>query len=135
MAMVELASRGEGGPVPLAAVAERQEIPLPYLEQIFAGLRRAGVVASARGPGGGYRLAKPAAETRISEIIAAAEESTTMTRCAGSSDGCLSPKTRCLTHDLWEGLGAHIEAYFAAISLEDVCARRIAAKSLPLSNL
>lgn len=133
MAMVELASRGADKPVTLAQLAQSQEIPLPYLEQIFARLRKAGLVMSSRGPGGGYALARTAAETSIADIIIAADESLRMTRCEGQShSGCLaSSRARCATHDLWEGLGGQIEAYLKGISLEDVCARRRA----PISDL
>lgn len=125
MAMVELASRGDKKPVTLTDISERQEIPLAYLEQIFAKLRKSGLVKSVRGPGGGYRLNRSAAETWVSDIILAAEEPIKMTRCDGGAAGCMSPKTRCLTHDLWEGLGNQIYSYLRAISLEDVCQRRL----------
>ena len=126
MAMVDLASQDAGKPVALAAIAERQEIPLAYLEQIFAKLKRQGLVKSTRGPGGGYCLSATADETRVSDIIIAADESITMTRCGGNGNpGCMSPKTRCLTHDLWDGVGQHIYQYLNAISLGDVIARRV----------
>ena len=124
MAMVDLASQGDAKPVALAAIADRQEIPLAYLEQIFSKLKRQGLVQSTRGPGGGYRLSKSACKTPISDIIIAADESITMTRCGGG-DGCMAPKTRCLTHDLWDGLGQQIYQYLSAISLSDVVERRL----------
>ena len=127
MAMVELSSRGEG-PVTLAQLAESQEIPLPYLEQIFAKLRRAELVRSVRGPGGGYALSRPARETNIADIIDAVEESVKMTRCEGHSaapGGCMTAGTRCATHDLWEGLGEHIVSYLSGITLDDVQNRRV----------
>ncbi len=126
MAMVDLARQGEGGPVALAAVAERQEISLAYLEQLFAQLRRAGLVSSARGPGGGFRLARPAAEIRVAEVVAAVEEEMRATRCeAGSPHGCRADKARCLTHDLWEELGRQIHLFMNAISLQDVVDGRL----------
>lgn len=125
MAMVDLANMGTAGPVALAGISERQEIPLAYLEQIFARLRKAGIVRSVRGPGGGYQLEKAAHETHIAEIIDAAEESIKMTRCNVEDYGCMSKKARCLTHDLWDGLGRQIEGYLKGISLADVCAQRI----------
>lgn len=129
MAIVDLALNQKDKPVRVAEIAERQEIPLAYLEQIFARLKRGGIVRSVRGPGGGYVLAKPAGAVAISEVVAAAEESIKMTRCGGSThEGCMAPKTRCLTHDLWEGLGAQIENYLSALTLEDVCSRKIKAK-------
>lgn len=128
MAMVELASRGDKKPVTLADISQRQEIPLAYLEQIFAKLRKSGLVKSVRGPGGGYRLNRAAAETWVSDIILAAEEPIKMTRCDSGAAGCMSPKTRCLTHDLWEGLGNQIYSYLRVISLEDICQRRLGQK-------
>jgi Rrf2 family iron-sulfur cluster assembly transcriptional regulator len=130
MAMVDLASQPQEKPVGLAAIAQRQEIPLAYLEQIFAKLKRADIVESSRGPGGGYKLAKPAEKTTISEIIVAAEEDIEMTRCAVSdTPGCMqSNKARCLTHDLWEGLTRQIEHYLESLTLADVCARKVKEK-------
>ncbi len=127
MAMVDLARESKGGTVTLAAIAERQNIPLAYLEQIFARLKRSGVVDSVRGPGGGYRLASTACKTSIADIVLAAEEQITMTRCGGDGKpGCMSSgKARCLTHDLWDGLGQHIHAYLEGITLEDVCESRL----------
>lgn len=125
MAMVDLAAQAGAKPVTLAAIAERQEIPLAYLEQIFAKLKRAGIVGSVRGPGGGYKLGKPAASLTIAEIILASEESITMTRCGGEVKACMSTKTRCLTHDLWKGLGDQIYSYLNALTLSDVVNRRI----------
>lgn len=129
MAMVDLASSQSSKPVTLAVIAERQEIPLAYLEQIFAKLKKRGIVKSVRGPGGGYQLAKLAADTKIAEIVMAADESIKMTRCnGGTHDGCMAPKTRCLTHDLWEGLGYQIFNYLRSVSLADVCERKLKQK-------
>jgi Rrf2 family iron-sulfur cluster assembly transcriptional regulator len=128
MAMVDLAARKAQGPVTLAAISERQEIPLAYLEQIFAKLKRMGLVTSVRGPGGGYALSAPAGEISIARIVLASEEPIKMTRCGGEVKACMSDKTRCLTHDLWEGLSEHIHSYLDNITLADVCARRIADK-------
>ncbi len=128
MAMVDLASQSGGKPVPLASIAERQEIPLAYLEQIFARLRRRELVVSVRGPGGGYRLERPSAGIPISDIIMAAEEPIKMTRCDNDTAGCTIHKTKCLTHDLWEGLGNQIYKYLQSVTLEDVCSRKISRK-------
>ena len=126
MAMVDLASHSKGSPVALADIAERQEISLSYLEQLFAKLRRGGLVKSVRGPGGGYLLAHAVEETRISDIIVAVDEPIRATRCApGSPSGCRSNKSRCLTHDLWEELGNQIHLYLSSVSLSDVCNRRV----------
>ncbi len=126
MAMVDLARQSEGRPIALAEIAQRQEISLSYLEQLFAKLRRAGLVGSVRGPGGGYMLARPIGETRISDIILAVDEPIRATRCPPSSAaGCKSDKSRCLTHDLWEELGNQIHLYLSSVSLEDVVLRRV----------
>ena len=129
MAMVDLARRAglDDGDrsVCLAEIAERQEISLAYLEQIFARLRRRGLVTSARGPGGGYRLAHAAAQTSISDIVSAVDEPLKVTRC-GHEHGCLSRGERCLTHDLWDALGRQIERFLAGVSLADVAEGRLA---------
>ena len=128
MAMTDLARHGEGRAVSLAEIADRQEISQAYLEQLFARLRRAGLVRSVRGPGGGYRLAHTAAQTRISEIVHAVDEPLRATRCKGDAfGGCMAKGERCLTHGLWEALGQKIESYLASISLEDVIQRRLEA--------
>lgn len=129
-AMVDLATQPGAKPVTLAAIAERQEIPLAYLEQIFAKLKRAEIVASVRGPGGGYRLAKAAEKTSIAEIIRAAEEDLSVMRCEGEEGaGCMkSTRARCLTHDLWEGLERQVEHYLGSLSLADVSQRRVTEK-------
>src|SRR5215472_198113 len=126
MALVDLASQSDGRPVALADIAARQEISLSYLEQLFAKLRRGGLVRSVRGPGGGYLLARSAEETRISDAILAVDEPIRATRCkTGSSVGCRSNKSRCLTHDLWEELGNQIHIFLSSVSLADVCAKRV----------
>ncbi len=126
MAMVELARCEERKPVSLSDLAMRQEIPLPYLEQIFAKLRRNGLVQAVRGPGGGYLLARPCEEIWVSDIILAVEETLKMTRCNGhSAAGCMARSSRCLTHDLWEGLGNHIFAFLRSVSLADICDRKV----------
>lgn len=129
MAMVDLATQGQDKPVGLAAIAGRQEIALAYLEQIFARLKKAGLVASVRGPGGGYKLGKSASEMSVAEIMFAADEPIKMTRCESDSHhGCMAAKARCLTHDLWEGLTAQMRLYLGSITLADVCARRVQQK-------
>lgn len=129
MAMVDLATHGRIGPVTLGEIADRQEISLSYLEQLFAKLRRSVIVKSVRGPGGGYLLARGAAETRISDIILAVDEPMHATRCSpGKAVGCHSDRSRCLTHDLWEELGAQIHSYLSMVTLEDVIERRVVAR-------
>ena len=126
MAMVDLAKQSTGEPIALADVADRQEISLSYLEQIFGKLRRGGLVNSVRGPGGGYMLSRSAADTRISDIILAVDEPIQTTRCKpGSPFGCKSNQSRCLTHDLWEELGHQIYIYLSSVSLEDVVQKRV----------
>jgi Rrf2 family iron-sulfur cluster assembly transcriptional regulator len=126
MAMVDLACHSKGAPVSLAEIAERQEISLSYLEQLFAMLRKSGLVRSVRGPGGGYLLAHDRGDTRIADIILAVDEPIRATRCApGAPIGCRGNRTRCLTHDLWEELGNQIHLYLSAVSLADVCERRV----------
>ncbi|MBY0408376.1 MAG: Rrf2 family transcriptional regulator [Rickettsiales bacterium] len=121
MAMVELAGRPAETPVRLSELAEAQEITVPYLEQIFSKLKQAKLVKSVRGPGGGYVLAKPAGQTRVGEIVDAVEENIKMTRCEKHvAGGCTSKGTRCLTHDLWDGLESHISSYLHAVSLADI---------------
>ena len=121
MAMVDLAGQQGVVPVPLATIAERQEIPLAYLEQIFARLKRAGLVTSMRGPGGGYRLARAMEALTIADIMLASDEPLKMTRCdSHAHTGCMVSKARCLTHDLWEGLSTHIQGYLENVTLADV---------------
>jgi Rrf2 family iron-sulfur cluster assembly transcriptional regulator len=126
MAMVDLARYDDGKPVSLAEIAERQEISLSYLEQLFAKLRRGGLVTSVRGPGGGYRLARDRDDTRIADIIGAVDEPIRAVRCKpGAAIGCRGDRSRCLTHDLWEELSNQIRLYLSSVSLGDVCERRI----------
>ncbi|MEX2298121.1 MAG: Rrf2 family transcriptional regulator [Dongiaceae bacterium] len=131
MALVDLAFHSnDGKPVALADIAGRQEISLSYLEQLFAKLRRGGLVRSVRGPGGGYLLARPATDLRISDAILAVDEPIHATRCSpGSPVGCQSNKSRCLTHDLWEELGNQIHLFLSSVSLADVCERRVLGSS------
>jgi Rrf2 family transcriptional regulator, iron-sulfur cluster assembly transcription factor len=130
MAMADLARHSGYGSgiesVRLCEIAARQEISLSYLEQLFGKLRRGGLVLAARGPGGGYRLAQPAAETRIADIIVAVDEPIKATRCrSDSAKGCLGRTGRCLTHDLWEELGRQIEVFLESVTLADVLERRV----------
>jgi Rrf2 family iron-sulfur cluster assembly transcriptional regulator len=127
MAMADLTAHGrEGRPVSLADIAQRQEISLSYLEQLFGKLRRGDLVRSVRGPGGGYVLSRPADDTRIADIVLAVDEPIRATRCKpGSPKGCHSDHTRCLTHDLWEELGHQIHLYLSSVSLADVVDRRV----------
>ena len=134
MAMADLAGHSASSselheqpkPVALADIAERQDISLSYLEQLFAKLRRGGLVTSVRGPGGGYRLARPANELRIADIIIAVDEPITATRCRKDSPkGCTGTSGRCMTHDLWEELGRQIHVFLSSVSLADVVEKRV----------
>ena len=126
MAMADLARNGADRAVSLAEIATRQEISLSYLEQLFARLRKSGLVKSVRGPGGGYRLAREACETAVAEIVLAVDEPIRATRCVahGSPKGCMLAGERCITHNLWEDLGEEIHRYLAGVSLEDVVMNR-----------
>ncbi len=126
MAMVDLASHSRGSPIPRADIAERQQIALSYLEQLFATLRRGGLVKGVRGPGGGYPLARAAENTRASDIILAVDEPLRQTGCTPGSPGeCAANKNHCLTHDLWEELGNQIYLYLNSVSVADVCEGRV----------
>lgn len=132
MAMVDLALNANSKPVSLAEIAVRQDIALNYLEQIFMRLRRAGMVNSVRGPGGGYVLGLDPKDMTISDIVVAVDESIKMTRCSDESEGgCSKAKAKCITHNLWEGLSRKIYEYLNSISLDDVCKRRIVLVNLP----
>lgn len=126
-AMADIAAHASDDdlPVSLPDVATRQGISAGYLEQLFAKLRRAGLVASARGVAGGYRLARAAGAIRISEIVEAVDEEIATTACRGADVGCQGSGARCLTHDLWEELGRQIEIFLDAVTLEDVIEKRV----------
>lgn len=117
-AMLDVALHTKLGPVPLADISERQGISLSYLEQLFARLRKHGLVSSVRGPGGGYQLGLPAADISVSAVIAAVDESVDATRCQGKSD--CHGGVRCLTHTLWSNLSHRIEDFLTNISLEEL---------------
>jgi Rrf2 family iron-sulfur cluster assembly transcriptional regulator len=117
-AMVDLSMRQTRGPVTLAAISERQRISLSYLEQLFGKLRRAKLVTSVRGPGGGYCLARPTGSISMAEIITAVDEPIDATQCAGK-ENCLDDR-RCVTHDLWATLNQKMNDYLNSVSLADV---------------
>jgi Rrf2 family iron-sulfur cluster assembly transcriptional regulator len=119
----------------LAGIAERQEISLAYLEQLFAKLRRAGLVSGVRGPRGGFKLAKDADELRIADIVLAVDEPLKATRCGSQGKaGCLKQSGRCLTHDLWDELGAQIEFFLSSVTLADVIERRVRDRAQELTR-
>jgi Rrf2 family iron-sulfur cluster assembly transcriptional regulator len=117
-AMMDLALRGGTEPVTLAEISARQHISLSYLEQLFGKLRRQGLVKSVRGPGGGYRLARVVQEISVADIILAVDEPIDATQCGGK-ENCQDDR-KCLTHDLWANLNAHIFSYLRAVTLADL---------------
>lgn len=118
-ALADLAKYGDGEAVSLANISERQQLPLSYLEQIFMALRRSGLVESARGRSGGYRLTKPADAISVADIMRAVEEETRMTGCRDGKAACRGDKP-CLTHSLWSALGEEIDGFLAQVTLQDV---------------
>jgi Rrf2 family iron-sulfur cluster assembly transcriptional regulator len=114
-AMMDIAIHDRLGPVTLAEISQCQGISLSYLEQLFAKLRKKGLVEGVRGPGGGYRLARPAADVTVADIINAVDERLDATRCAGRED-CQEGQ-RCLTHELWSDLSDQIAAFLSTINL------------------
>jgi Rrf2 family transcriptional regulator, iron-sulfur cluster assembly transcription factor len=126
-ALADIALNGAKGPVTLSEIAERQGLSLAYLEQLFVKLRRRGLVASVRGPGGGYRLAQAPDETRISEIMAAVDERLNAMGCEGKGDDghCGTSREACLTHALWEQLSAHVHVFLSQTTIADVIGDRL----------
>lgn len=120
-AMLDLAVHNGEGPIALADISERQGISLSYLEQLFAKLRKTGLVASTRGPGGGYKLNRVPSEIAIADVVIAVDEPFDATRCQGTGH-CVGDK-RCLTHDLWEELSRQIRVFLSGVSLADVIHR------------
>lgn len=121
VALADIALAGAGAQVPLAAIAQRQDISLPYLEQLFVKLRRAGLVASVRGPGGGYRLDRSPDAIRVVEVLQAVDETVdALHRGAGMSGGLSGSRAQSLTNRLWESLSAHVYVYLHQTRLSDV---------------
>ena len=120
-AMMDLAIHEPKGPVTLADISLCQDISLSYLEQLFAKLRKNGLVKGVRGPGGGYRLARPGSEISIAQIISAVDEKVDATLCSGE-ENCQKGE-RCLTHELWLGLSQRIYEFLDNMSLEDFLSR------------
>ena len=120
-AVLDLAFHEGNGPVSLAAISDRQHISLSYLEQLFARLRRNGVVKSTRGPGGGYTLNRDAADISVSDVILAVDESCQVAGC-DDSDNCQGGDYQCLTHDLWNELSNEIRSFLDGISLAEMMA-------------
>ena len=120
-AMLDIALHQADGPVNLADIAKRQGISQSYLEQLFTRLRRQGLVASVRGPGGGYQIQRPLAEITVAEIITAINESVDATRCAGA-ENC-QQGARCLTHDLWNSLTEVMFQFLNQVSLAQLVSK------------
>ena len=133
-AMLDLALASGRTTVPLADISARQRISLSYLEQLFAKLRRSGLVKSVRGPGGGYLLAKPLSDVTVADIIVAVDEPIDATQCGGM-ENCLD-EHKCLTHDLWANLNEHIFDYLRKVTLAELAASERAkrAGTVPLRD-
>jgi Rrf2 family iron-sulfur cluster assembly transcriptional regulator len=132
-AMIDLALRHEGGPVTLAGISERQKISLSYLEQLFGRLRRHQLVASVRGPGGGYCLARKLAEISVADIISAVDEPLDATLCGGMGN-CHEEEQLCMTHQLWSTLTKHMFDYLDSVSLADLVAEQKAKQGVAAVN-
>ncbi len=121
MAMADLALNESLGPISLKEISARQNISLPYLEQIFIKLKSNKLVRSSRGASGGYILDKPASEIKLSNIIFAVDEEVKILKCKKSSKkGCTNRSTKCITHNLWDQLDQHINGFFEKIKLQDL---------------
>jgi Rrf2 family iron-sulfur cluster assembly transcriptional regulator len=118
-AMLDVALFSGSNPVNLAAVSDRQQISLSYLEQLFGKLRRAGLVDSVRGPGGGYVLAQSARKITVANIVSAVDEDMDARQCEGRED-CVDGGQRCMTHDLWSTLNQKMFDYLESVSLSDL---------------
>ncbi len=125
MAMVDLTAHTVdvgSSCVSLTDIAVRQNISLPYLEQLFAQLKKEGLVSSVRGAHGGYRLSRLPGDIKVLDVISAVADEIHTTRCVGASAvGCTKADARCLTHDFWESLEHHIVSYLEGITLDDIC--------------
>ncbi|WP_299875743.1 Rrf2 family transcriptional regulator [uncultured Sulfitobacter sp.] len=127
VALADIALSAQDGLVSLGEIADRQSISLPYLEQLFVKLRRAELVTSVRGPGGGYRLARPASEIRVVDVLSAVDETVdAMHKGAGASGGASGSRAQSLTNRLWEGLSAHVYVFLHQTRLSDVIANELA---------
>ena len=121
VAMIDIALYASNTPISLSEISKRQNISMPYLEQLFVKLRRAKLVISVRGPGGGYKLAMPPHQIRVVDILTAVEESVdAMSQGAGASGGLSGSKAQSMTNRLWEGLSAHVFVYLHQTRLSDV---------------
>ena len=125
-AMIDLALRQNGGPVTLAAISQRQQISLSYLEQLFGKLRRHELVESTRGPGGGYTLGRKASDITVADIIVSVDEPLDATQCGGK-ENCLGNEAgRCMTHELWASLNARMVEFLDSVSLQKLADDQLA---------
>ena len=131
-AMIDLGLRQSSGPVTLAAISQRQQISLSYLEQLFGKLRRHELVESTRGPGGGYTLARKAADITVAEIITSVDEPIDATHCGGK-ENCLGEGARCMTHELWASLNSRMVEFLDSVSLQKLVDEQLA-KGLVVEN-
>lgn len=126
VALADIALQPQGILVPLGDISTRQQVSLQYLEQLFVKLRRGGLVQSVRGPGGGYRLARPASEIRIVDVLTAVDETVdAMHKGAGASGGLSGSRAQSLTNRLWQGLSAHVYVFLHQTRLSDVIANEL----------
>lgn len=132
-AMIDLAMRGESGPVALASVSERQKISLSYLEQLFGKLRRYKLVDSVRGPGGGYCIARPHNMVTVADIIRAVDEQLDATQCGGR-ENC-HDEHRCMTHDLWSTLNSKMYEYLSSVTLAELVDRQKTKAMVPTATI
>lgn len=132
-AMFDLALHSQVYPVSLGEISDRQGISLSYLEQLFAKLRKNGLVVSTRGPGGGYTLAKATDTVSIADIIGAVNESVDATNCGGR-ENCKGDSP-CLTHDLWAGLTQQINEFLGSVSLADLMAQKPSGRERDLAGI
>ncbi len=125
MAMADLASFKDQGPVSLSDISLRQNISLPYLEQIFIKLKNNNLVKSVRGAKGGYKLELSPDEIKISNIISAVDEEVKMLNCKkDSKKGCNNKSSKCITHNLWDQLDQHINNFFEKVKLQDLVKKK-----------
>lgn len=122
-AMIDLALRGNDGPVTLAGISERQNISLSYLEQLFGKLRRYHLVDSVRGPGGGYCLSRPSEQISVADIVRAVDEPLDATQCGGR-ENC-KDEERCMTHELWSTLNRKMYEYLTSVTLFDLVDKQL----------
>ena len=124
-AMIDLALRSNAGPVALAAISQRQQISLSYLEQLFGKLRRHELVESTRGPGGGYSLGRKASDITVADIIVSVDEPIDATSCGGK-ENCLGEAGRCMTHELWAALNQRMVEFLDSVTLQKLVDDQIA---------